>query len=63
MEDMPAIPIRSSAPEVGAAYIDAVARVYAAGLQASSSTLEGQRRTNARGDVKDFLEMLAGLKR
>lgn len=63
MKDSKGIPISSSTAEIGAAYIDAVSRVYAAGLRASGSTLEGHRRDDARGDVKDFLQMLDELKR
>lgn len=41
--------------------IDAISRVYAAGLEASNSTSAHLRREDARGDVDDFLKKLKDL--
>jgi hypothetical protein len=53
--------LSQSSPEVRASMIEAVARVYAAGLVAAGSTCKTIRRREAKGDVDDFLAKLSEL--
>ena len=53
--------LSKSSPEVRASMIEAAARVYAAGLMASTNTSNSIRRHDARGDVEDFFVKLGEL--
>ncbi len=52
------IDTEQTSPEIRAALIVAVSRVYAAGLESANSTSEKIRRDCAAGDVAHFLETL-----
>lgn len=53
--------VRHDELSVRVALIDAVARVYAGGLQASNSAHAPTRRLEAREDVNDFIDKLESL--
>lgn len=55
------IDLSQNSPEVRAALIQAVAHVYAAGLEAAGSSSDDIRRQCAREDVDNFLEKLQSL--
>lgn len=50
--------LSQSSPEVRAALIEAVARVYASGLQAADTRINDLRQEEARRNVDDFLAKL-----
>lgn len=53
--------VKHDDPSVRVALIDAIARVYAGGLQASNSTHGPIRRQEARDDVDNFIAKLESL--
>ena len=59
MNDPLRILYAGSSSEVRASLIDATARIYAAGLQASGSTIQEHRQKAAADDVDHFLKLLA----